>query len=267
MKIYNRDFCNLTESEVLEWEAIKAKEIVHIGKTIKIKASAYSKYPEAVRHNLSLFPNNHLDTVPLCDGSYIPILIEDFKNLIDIDTIGERQVLNHIRDNNAYPIVASVLRNFNFGHHYAFVFPEFQLGTSYKVDYLIVGKNSGGYEFIFVELEAVHGRIVLANGDYGDSIRKGIAQVNDWDTWIDENYNSLSEIFNRLKNPNENLPDEFYKLDKSRIHYAIVAGRRKNYTKKTYRLRRKEKDQRKITLLHYDNLIDKSQELVERGTY
>ncbi len=72
MKIYDRDFCNLTEYEILEREAIDSKEVIHIGKTIIFNTSTYSKYPEAVRHNLSLFPNNHLDTVPFCDGSYIP---------------------------------------------------------------------------------------------------------------------------------------------------------------------------------------------------
>lgn len=43
--------------------------------------------------------------------------------------------------------------NYNFGHHDAYIIPEFMLGNSYKVDYLLIGKSSRGYEFVFIELE------------------------------------------------------------------------------------------------------------------
>ncbi len=267
MRIFNRDFCTLTKEEMLEWDNIKEKEVVHIGKTTKMRISRYSKYPVAIRHYLSLFPNNHLDVIPIWKGVKLVEQIDKFTKLINDKSNGERGILNFIKDENAYTIVGSILGDYNFGHHSAYIFPEFQLGVSYKADYLLIGKNSGGYEFIFIEFESPSDRIVIANGDFGESIRKGLSQINDWDTWLEENFNTLSEIFGRLKNPNENLPNEFYKLDKSRIHYVVVVGRREHYKERTYRLRRKEKDQSKINLLHYDNLIDFSKNLIGKNTY
>ena len=63
------------------------------------------------------------------------------------------------------------------GHHGAYLFPEFPLGTSYKADYLLIGNGSGGHEFIFIELENPKGNITLQNGELGNTFRKGILQV------------------------------------------------------------------------------------------
>ena len=266
MKLLDRDYNQLTEIEIKEWESVKQKEKLRIGNS-EFKKSLYHEYPIAVRHYLSLFPNNHLDTMLLREEEKLKHLINDFLRLLNNSSNGEREILNFIKDKNAYLIVGSILSNYNFGHHNAFVFPEFPLGASFRVDYLAVGRSSGGYEFIFIEFETSYGRIVKNNGEFGEIIRKGISQVTDWDNWIDENFQNLSELFGKLKNPRDQLPKEFYKLDKSRIHYAVVAGRREHYTEKTYRLRRKERENRKITLLHYDNLVDYSTNLIGKSTY
>ena len=266
MKISDRDFNQLTEKEKRDWGSVKQKETIRIGES-NFRKSCYHEYPEAVRHYLSLFPNNHLDFMLLKEEQRLRKQIQEFSNLLNSSTNGEREILNHIQNVKAYFIIASVLSEYNFGHHDAYVFPEFMLGTSYRVDYLVIGQSSGGHEFVFIEFENSDGRITRKNGDFGDVIKKGISQVCDWDAWLDANFQNLSESFNSLKNPQKNLPDEFYKLDKSRTHYAIVAGRRVHYTKKTYTLRRKEKIQRKITLLHYDNLIDLSTNLIGKNTF
>ena len=266
MKLSNRDYCQLTEDERQRWDGIKEKEIIHHGK-ITIRNSYYHDYPNAVRHYLSLFPNNHLDIMILREKEFLKNTISKFYELLNNPANGERDVLNFIKDEKAYFIIGSILDNYHFGHHDAFVFPEFMLGSSYRVDYLVVGRASGGYEFVFIEIESIYGRVVQSNGNFGEVIRKGISQVCDWDEWIDSNYQTLSELFNRYKKPEDNLPDEFYKLDKSRVHYAVIAGRREHYNDKTYRLRRKEREQRKITLLHYDNLIFFLENLVGKSTY
>ena len=90
----------------------------------------------------------------------------------------EREILNFIRDKQAYFIIASILKGFHyrFGHHNAFAFKEFELPPNYLVDYLLVGKNSGGYEFVFIELENATGQITNNDGEFGTTIRKGIKQ-------------------------------------------------------------------------------------------
>lgn len=266
MKLSDRDYNQLTAIEIKEWESVKQREKLRIGNT-EFKKSLYHDYPKAVRHYLSLFPNNHLDTMLLREEIKLKKLIDEFSKLLDNPSNGEREILNFIKDMNAYFIVGSILSSYNFGHHNAFVFPEFPLGTLYRVDYLAIGRGSGGYEFVFIEFENSYGRIVKNNGEFGAIIRKGISQVSDWDDWIEENFQNMSELLSNLKNPRDDLPKEFYKLDKSRIHYAVVAGRRHNYTEKTYRLRRKERKNKKITLLHYDNLVDYSTNLIGKSTY
>lgn len=266
MKLYNRDFNQLKDSELRDWDSIKKKEIVN-SKNTAFRTSCYHLYPEAVRHHLSLFPNNHLDPLILRKKDQLRLQVQKFIELLNNESNGEREILNHIKVNEAYFIVGSILSNYSFGHHNTYIFPEFMLGTSYRVDYLAVGRSSGGHKFVFIEFENSRGRITRKDGNFGDVIKKGLSQVCDWDEWIDSNFQSLSELFNCAKGDGKNLPNEFYKLDKSRIHYTVVAGRRSDYNEKTYRLRRKEREQRKINLLHYDNLIDLSDNVIGKRTF
>lgn len=73
--------------------------------------------------------------------------------------------------------------------------------------------------------------------------------------------------FEKYKHPNMMLPKEFFKLDMSRYHYIVVAGRRKDFNEKTYRLARLSKLENKIELLHYDNLYDSASGVLGRATY
>ncbi|EGQ23769.1 hypothetical protein HMPREF9372_2653 [Sporosarcina newyorkensis 2681] len=267
VKIYSRDFTVLTKEELKEWEILKDKEVVHRSGNFVVRRSKYREYPAAVRHYESLFPNNHLDIVDLQKIEQLTKLTEKFHQMIDNPNSNERSILNWIRENRAYFIIASIMKGpYNFGHHDAFIFPEFQLGNTYQVDYLIVGRNSGGYEFIFVELEHPNKNITLADGHLGDAIRKGERQVIDWKYWLEANYATLYETFNKYKDPKKLLPVEFMKYDSTRIHYAVIAGRRNDFNEKTYQLKR-QKLTEGILLLHYDNLYDSAMALIGESTY
>ncbi len=269
MKIYERDYSKLTEQEIKDWEELKLKEIVNKNDTkLRIRKSLFRQYPKAVRHYLSLFPNNYLDIEELKDEKTILRLCDEFLVVLNDANTNERTVLNHVKDKNAYFIIASILKsNYNFGHHDAFIIPEFMLGNTYKVDYLLIGRNSGGYKFVFVELQNPYGKITISDGDLGDEFRKGIKQIDDWEVWLESNYSSLNETFQKYKHPEMLLDNEFCRLDKTRIHYVVVAGRRKDFNNKTYRIRRKFEESRKIVLLHYDNLYDSTKELFGKSTF
>jgi hypothetical protein len=267
MKIYERDYNFLNDHEEREWEELKEKEIVHrIGK-LKVRRNLYRDYPVAVRHKMSLFPNNHLDIVDLQKEEQLFMLIEEFSEFIADQTTNERDILNWIREKGAYFIIASIMKSYySFGHHDAFIIPEFQLGNSYQVDYLLIGKSSGGYEFIFVELEHPNKNTTLSTGHLGETFRKGLNQVSDWSSWLEGNYNSIYETFNKYKNNHQTLPIEFLKYDSSRIHFAVIAGKRDDFNEKTYEIKRKKLKER-ILLLHYDNLYDMSKNLIGEDTY
>jgi hypothetical protein len=271
MTLYDRDFNFITDEEKLLWEKLKEQEKVSVNGNASniIRKSLYRQYPVAVRHNLSLFPNNFIDSVELRNESESLInKLQEFHLLLDNAKITERQILNFIKEKKAYFIIASILKsNYRFGHHSLFIFPEFKLPPNFQVDYLIIGENSDGYHFVFVELENPFGQITLNDGSYGETIRKGIKQIDDWEIWIEENFSHLRLVFDQALSKNSKLPKEFTVFDKTRMHYVVLAGRRKDYNDKTYRLQRSNLEQRKLQVFHYDNLIDFASESIGSHSY
>lgn len=268
MNLYDRDYSQLTDDEKAQWEALRQSEVVgKLGKS-SVRRSHFRDYPKAARHVESLFPNNYLDIVDLKDEARLRSTLQSFRELLDAEDATERRILNFIRDNRAYFIVASVLKAyFTFGHHEAHLFPEFQLGTSYKADYLLAGRSSSGWHFVYVELEAPRGDATLENGDLGVTFRKGLAQVADWNTWLEARYSALSETFDRQRRTGTPLPPEFIHLDKTRINYVVVAGRRADFNDRTYRIRHKKQKESSELILHYDNLLDAAEEVIGKNTY
>lgn len=254
MFLFDRDFRNLSDDENQEYQKIKAIGVNRLNSIIITKPHFYD-YPKAVRHYLSLFPNNYLDPADLLNSCYLAPIVTNFYNLINKNDAGERDILNFIKDNKAYFIIGSVFKLYNFGHHGAYIFPEFQLNTDYKVDYLLIGKSSNGFEFIFIELESIYGNITLQNGEFGVSMRKGVSQIDDWQTWIESNFISLRLIFDKFKNTQITLPSEFINYDSTRFHYMVVAGRRSDFSDKTYKLQRSLKNNSKF-ITHYDKIYE-----------
>ncbi len=95
---------------------------------------------------------------------------KEAKNFLDIinEAKKENDVQRYIKKSNQkWFIPLSILKAYDFGHHFSCVVPEFQLGSQYRLDYLLVGKNSLGYQFVFVEFEDVNVdfRIKTANAE------------------------------------------------------------------------------------------------------
>jgi hypothetical protein len=209
-----------------------------------------------------------MDILELQDREELNNKLACFQQLLNSEDVNERSILKFITEHRAYFIIASLLKYFHFGHHATYLFPEFQLGNSYQADYLIIGRGSGGHEFVFVELEAPKGSgIILTDGELGEVFRKGRKQLRDWQTWLDGNYSSLKETFNKSRRADALLPDEFVTMDRSRLHFVVIAGKRNNFTNKTYEIRRKERLDTNIFLLHYDNLIDAAADVIGKNTY
>jgi hypothetical protein len=268
MRLYDRDYTTLTEREQAEWESVRRKEVVGRVGTLSVRRSLFREYPKAARHFMHMFPNNYLDTVELADKVRLHRVLGSFRQLVSSSSVRELDILGFIRRERAYFIVASLMKAyFHFGHHQAYMFPEFQLGTSYKADYLLVGKSSGGWHFVFVELEAVTGKITLAGGELGEVFRKGLSQVADWNAWLEERYGSLSETFDKHRRSDMALPREFSHLDTSRINFVVIAGRRDDFSEKTYQIRRRSQAQSATLVLHYDNLLDSAERVIGELTY
>lgn len=262
MMITNAIFQELTDDELRLYQEYHSRSGgIH-------SSGLIYEYPDKIRYCTELFPGNYLDELILGRKAELNELCSDFLYLLDKHLTSEREILNFIKERRAYHLIGSIQKAYyRFGHHGTFVFPEFKLGTSYQVDYLIIGKSSDGYSFVFVELESPYGKITIGNGDEGEVIRKGLNQIYDWDRWIDGNFNSIAEVFEKYKHPHINLPPEFYKLDKTRINYVIVAGRRSDFNEKLRWKRRKLWENKNIVLMHYDNLYDCAIDAIGGNTY
>ncbi len=270
MKLYQIDYTIVSDEDNKICHELKEKEIVYLdGKPTKIRRPLNREYPKAVRHNLSLFPNNFIDAVDLVsDKDRLTELLARFEGIINDTLITERNVLDFIKNNESYFIVGSILKKeYRFGHHALFLFPEFKLPPNYQADYLIVGANSDGYHFVFVEFENPYHHITTLDGSFGTTIRKGIKQCEEWEVWLEENFSHLRLIFESILNKDTSLPREFSVFDKTRIHYVVVAGRRPGFNEKTYRLRRNDLERRNLLVLHYDNLIDYAKEAIGTFTF
>lgn len=260
MNLYNTDYTKLSDDD--------KKLFINIESSLDIfrakKLSSLLDTNKNVRHYRTLFPNNYLDAEDLKNEKGLKLLLEKYKKEIHKENTTETTIANWIRDNGAYFIPASILKGTHFGHHAAFVMPEFKLGNSFEVDYLIFGSGSGGYEFIFMEIEHPNCNITLKDGQIGGAFRKGLSQVQDWKMYLESNYSSLEETFTKYICPGKELPREFRHYDSSRIHYAVVAGLRGDFNDYTYRIKRDFEKEKNIKLLHYDNLYDYSHNVINQ---
>jgi hypothetical protein len=274
--LYSRDYSKLTDAESVEYQEIKRKEGPNENSQApnsRFRRSYFFEYPKAARHFISLFPNNYLDQADLSQQQdALRIQAEKYNTLLNVPNLQELEVKAWIKENEAYHIVGSILKDYNFGHHGAYLFTEFPIGTSYKADYLIVGQNSDGYHHIFCEFESVSRSkqsetIVKKDGNFGSIILKGLAQIDLWKNFLQSNFNVLENDFLKYKNPKDELPIEFRKFKQWQINYVVVAGRRNDYTERSRELRTQYKSERNIQILHYDNLYSNIQECIGRSTY
>lgn len=264
--LFERDYQIVEDCEIQEKIRIEA-EANGKRKHIFGRKNCFLQYPKAIRHSKSLFPNNYMDIVLLEEAEKLEKQCNEFEELLNDTTTTELNIKRFIQDNKYYHIPASIFNRFSFGHHEAVLFKEFQLGTSYKADYVLAGRASGGWQFIYVEFEKPYGSITLKDGGWGTTIRSGLNQIEDWKGYLEANYSSIKAEFE--KHTNKPLPKEFTSFDSSRIHYVVVAGRRNDFDchEKNRLLQRRVEQQQDIKIIHYDNLLDYARALIGKNSY
>ena len=161
--LYSRDYnLGLTDQEKEQFKMVTGREFREKRISGLDSVNNPSKYPKAVRLCKTLFPNNFLDFIDLRNSNDIANRNKQFLDYLNTCK-NERDVLNYIKETESYHIIGSLLRGLSLqtGHHGAFLFPEFQLSNKYQVDYLLIGKSSGGYEFVLIELKNPFGNITF----------------------------------------------------------------------------------------------------------
>jgi hypothetical protein len=160
----------------------------------------------------------------------------------------ENDIQTYIKSNEKWFIPLSILKAYDFGHHFSCVVPEYQLGAEYRLDYLLIGKNSLGYQFVFVEFEDVNVdyRLKTSNAET-DKVRKGLNQIRDWKRWIEQNrgYFLNSE---GIKDISNNVPPWGFR-------YCLVVSRRDRMDELSNQLRGEMQDIG-VKIISYDRIVD-----------
>ena len=106
MKLYERDYLKSPFlEEELEYEEVQKKE--YEGRK-RIKRNLRYLYPPAIRHHLSLFPNNHIELIDYKSSDRLHLkpeidsLTEEFKELIHSSETNEQDILRFINHKPAF---------------------------------------------------------------------------------------------------------------------------------------------------------------------
>lgn len=173
------------------------------------------------------------------------------KDLLEIINSANKEsdVQSYIKGNKKWFIPLSILKAYDFGHHFSCVVPEYNLGAEYRLDYLLIGKNSLGYQFVFVEFEDVNVdyRLKTVNAE-SDKVRKGLNQIRDWKRWINQNKDYFLSADGIREFSNNVFPWGF--------HYALVVGRRDKMDEMSNQLRGELQSEVGVTIMSYDRLVD-----------
>jgi hypothetical protein len=221
MNLQNRDYMLILTDD--EKEAYQAEISYENKKGIKRPSDSprFSHTNKEIRKFLwcktSLFPNNFLYFNEYKDLD-LKMESDKFRELIYSDK-NEQEIQRYIKNNKKWFIPGSILLDYNFGHHDAYLFPEQQLGNDYVVDYMLIGANSDGYSIVLVEFEKANVSYLISTPNTeSESVRKGISQIQDWKRWMDSNRDYF------LKNIG--LKKQGIDVPTFRIYYYLVVSRR-----------------------------------------
>ena len=122
-------------------------------------------------------------------------LSKQFKQILDDEKSTETDAMRFIK---SYPML--MVRLFNVSWNYYRVFPEFQLGTEYRADFMVLSADSGSWHSVFIELEGPNDQIYLKKGGPAKKLRAAQLQISDWQKYVRAHGDTVKqEIARRLK--------------------------------------------------------------------
>ncbi len=98
MKLYDRDYCNVTQDELETEKAIRAKYTFSRGNLVIYSTAMYRELPKAIRHFESLFPNNFLDIEELDNHKDLHNKNKGFLRLLNDTKTIETDIKMYIRN-------------------------------------------------------------------------------------------------------------------------------------------------------------------------
>ncbi|MBR5545213.1 MAG: DUF4263 domain-containing protein [Clostridia bacterium] len=256
MNLYKRNYEEILtdeEKNAVEEEKMFRKKKIGLTSASPLCSHPNEKIRKFLNHHFSLFPNNYLykrDLYRLNLEQESEMFLERLNSAKN-----ENEVQNYIKNNEKWFIPASLFKDYNFGHHDAYIFPEIALGEKYRADYMLLGKNSDGYSVVLIEFEDANVDYILKTSNSESlNVRKGLTQIKDWKRWMDDNRDYFLRSIN--------ISSYGIKIPTSRIYYCLVVSRRDKMTLEATELRSQEiYNNPNLKIVSYDRLVDNIKDL------
>lgn len=181
---------------------------------------------------------------------------------------GERAAHRFLKKNDEI-IVAAFNRAWNF----KICIPEFELGSEYRVDFLILSAHSANWHAIFIELKDYKTTLYSKNGNPQKALRQAHNQIDNWREWVRINEPYLRRQFSKILDkvdapaiwPNE-IPNfsPGYSSGSAEIadmrtninyYYHIVIGRSSTLTPEERKFRQNDMARGGPGIATYDRLL------------
>jgi hypothetical protein len=188
-----------------------------------------------------------------------------------LQSLGEDTVQKYLTYNSHVVLAA-------FGSQWAVneCIPQFQLGTDYVSDFVVVTGQSFHYDITLVKLESPFDPPFTQEGRRNQRLNTALEEVNDWFSWIHENEDyflrSLTKVMsngygaNQIANSRQNRFRDNGRY-RELVSAKIVIGRRSMLTEDDNKRRATILDQtsRRIEILPYDRLLEIETRLREQS--
>lgn len=133
------------------------------------------------------------------------------------------------------------------GGHGRFVIPQVRLGSRYVADFIVGEASSLGYEWYLVELESPTARPFRRDGGQSAALTHAIGQIQSWRTWLGRNRDNASR---------PRAQDGLGLVDiEPSPDGIILIGRRAGFELEQADIRRRLKEQSRISVRSYDYLL------------
>jgi hypothetical protein len=190
---------------------------------------------------------------------------DELKQLLDSEP-GERVVVDWLKKGSENTLVLSrTVSRFGFPN---LVVAEFQFGTDYKADFVLIGRYSGGFAVHFAEIEPPNVPLFTKQGIPSKRLVGAIKQVEDWKIFektkrsviLDELSKAFKKkelIFGRSKEVMENTGRHLYDPKVSlQFYYHIIIGRRKGMSPDDLQRKASSLEIKNIEIITFDRLLE-----------
>jgi hypothetical protein len=127
---------------------------------------------------------------------------------------------------DAYPGALPTPWLLNHGVHFDFIFPEYEIGTRFKCDYMFLTKSSGEWRCVLIEIESPHAKLFRTGGKdikTRSALNVGLDQIRDWREYLLKNRDAFLRDLEPIL-----LPFSMARNPLS-FKYALVIGRTAEY--------------------------------------